>query len=335
MVATVREILKKTEADLAGARAGAGAGASAGRGSAAVAQRNEARREALLMVSHLLRISPSELLPGGDKPVELGSMDTLSEWVERRRIGEPLQYITGEVEFRGLGFIATPDVLIPRPETEHVVEEALKALKGCGGSAAGPYVLDLCSGSGCIGISIAVEVPGAEVLATDFSVAACETARKNAKRNNVGERFECLCGDMYEPIRLYKRGQGLYKRGRGPEGSLEGSFDLIVANPPYIETAYIDGLQTEVRDFEPRMALDGGSDGLEFIRRVVQGAPKFLKPGGTFVMEFGYGQGRDVEALAESTKKFKSIEITEDLSGIERVLTAKTMAKKTKARLND
>ena len=297
MVATVKELLRRTEAGLIGAGTiGAGAGA----------ERNEARRESLLMVAHLLRLNPSELLPRGDKPVGLGSVDTISEWVERRRSGEPLQYITGEVEFRGLRFLTTPDVLIPRPETEHVVEEALNSLRGRGENK-GPHVLDLCSGSGCIGISSAAGIPGARVMATEISEEACETARKNAVINKVGERFECLCGDMFEPL-----------KGRG----LEGGFDLIAANPPYIETAYIEGLQTEVRDFEPRLALDGGGDGLKFIRRVVEHAPKFLKTGGTLVMEFGYGQARDVETLAQSSGSFESIKITEDLSGIERVLTA-------------
>lgn len=222
----------------------------------------------------------------------------------RRAVREPLQYIIGGQEFWGLGFTVTPDVLIPRPETELVVESAIEALSGI----AAPLIVDLCTGSGCIAVSLAKEFPGAQVVATDRSVEALSVARTNAGRHGTADRIRFLEGDLFNPL------AGLDVRGRA---------DVITANPPYVRSGEFAKLQPEVRDFEPEIALVAGPDGTEVAERIILAAPDHLKQGAPLIMEMGIGQGEALEAVAEQTGAYASVRVLKDLAGIERVIIAK------------
>lgn len=206
----------------------------------------------------------------------------------------PLQYITGEQEFMGLGFLVNSNVLIPRADTEVLVEEALKIIKP------GMKVLDLCTGSGCIIISILKNVPDAEGTATDISRQALIVAKENARRNNVSPLFET--SDLLDHV--------------------QGRFDVIVSNPPYIRTEEIAKLMPEVRDFEPYDALDGKEDGLYFYRRIIAESREHLEPGGYLMFEIGYDQGEDVSALMAKSG-YQEIEVIKDLAGLDRVVIGK------------
>jgi release factor glutamine methyltransferase len=226
--------------------------------------------------------------------------------IERRILREPLQYITGTQDFWGLPFSVTPDVLIPRPETEFVVEAALKAVSGLDT----PVIVDLCTGSGCIAISLAKELPKARIFATDRSDRAVYMARENARKNGVADRIRFLEGDLFGPLE---------------EMDLRGRIDGIAANPPYVRSGELTTLQPEVRDFEPEMALIAGPEGTEIAERIIHQAPEYLKPGGLLIMEMGIGQAAALRKIIEHTHQFGPIEIVKDLAGIERVITAKRM----------
>lgn len=215
--------------------------------------------------------------------------------VERRRAGEPIQYILGETEFYGLPFYVTRDVLIPRPETEHLVEKTIELLP----LFSQPRVLDVGTGSGIIAIAIAHEWPSASVTATDVSAAALEVARRNALRIGSADRLRFLEGDLLAPV-------------AGEQ------FHLVVSNPPYVAEGDSSILSVEVRDFEPHTALFAGSEGLAVYRRLIPDALAALVPGGYIVLEIGHGQKDAIGALLE-TAGFNSIEFTADLQGIPRV----------------
>lgn len=241
------------------------------------------------------------------------------ELIERRASGEPMQYITGVQEFMGLTFRVNPNVLIPRQDTETMVEDALELLEK--GTIRGDVyvgkpnfkeVLDLCCGSGAIGISIAKLNGNTKVTCTDLSEGALATAKDNAVLNGVKTvKFEK--GDMFEPLcgRLGKK-----------------KFDLIISNPPYIESDVIPTLQTEVKDHEPMMALDGGEDGLKFYRHIAQKAPEHLKKGGALMMEIGYDQGDAVCKLLEETESFENVLCLKDLAQKDRIVVALLKSKK-------
>ena len=226
--------------------------------------------------------------------------------IERRKLREPLQYITGDQEFWGLPFKVTPDVLIPRPETEFVVEAALTAVKENGM----PVIVDLCTGSGCIAISLAKELPKARIFATDRSDRALPVAQENARLNGVADRIRFLEGDLFGPLE---------------ELDLLGRIDCIATNPPYVRSGDLTTLQPEVRDFEPAMALFAGPEGTEIAERIIHQAPEYLKSGGSLIMEMGMGQTAALGQIIEDTHKFGPIEVVKDLAGIERVIiTRKT-----------
>ena|GEM_PF-66916 len=298
--------------------------------------------------------------------------------ISERALGKPVSYITGTKEFMGLEFLVNEAVLIPRPETEVLVEEALKELEarswkqGAGsrenilrcaqgdkGNGAGislrvqekaPRVLDLCTGSGAIAISIKRFVPEAEVTATDLSEEALEVAKENARRI-LGEPLSVACGDT-SPQRGEARfceepesalGSPLWgelsaertERGtnvRFLQGDLfealpeEDCFDLILSNPPYIPNAVVEGLAKDVKDFEPRMALEGGEDGLDIYRRLIPEAAKRLAPGGILLLEIGHDQGETVPALCRQAG-LTEITVLKDLAGLDRVVKAKVSDK--------
>lgn len=265
----------------------------------------EARREAELMAAHILKTSLGALNMRRAEDISAEQFMTLKAWVERRGLREPLYYILGECEFWSLNFKVTPDVLIPRPETELLVEGGLVSLKGVANEK--PIVLDLCTGSGCVAISIKSELPGARVYATDISRDALAVAKENAELNGQGS-VEFFRGDLFDAV---------------SDLSLQGKFDLIVSNPPYIPAGDIDGLQREVADYEPRAALDGGPDGLDIISSIVRDAPLYLKSGGALLFEVGQGQALEVAAILSESGSFKDVLIRKDYSGIERIVSAR------------
>jgi release factor glutamine methyltransferase len=259
--------------------------------------------EALFIAAGIMGSKPTEVYLNRGSVIDLDRVRTLNEWVTRRLGREPSQYITGDTEFRGLEFKVNPDVLIPRPETEILVSEAIAAI-----DIASSLILDIGTGSGCIAVSVAMEVPGALVFATDLSGAALRVAEHNAARQNVAGRIEFLEGDLFGPL------EGL---------GLEASFDLVISNPPYVSREELNRLQPEIRLFEPEMALYGGDDGMEFIRRIVDRAPSYLKPGGALMLEIGYGQSEEVKSILKGSGRLVAPEIIKDYSGIERVVKAR------------
>lgn len=222
-----------------------------------------------------------------------------SEWLRykelllKRAKRMPLQHIIGETEFMGLPFYVNRDVLIPRQDTECLVERVLPFAKA-------KSVLDMCTGSGCIGISIAKLCPETRVTAVDVSDKALQIASENAKRNEVKVTF--VESDLFEQI--------------------TGRYDLIVSNPPYIEHEEIQTLMPEVRDYEPASALDGGEDGLDFYRKITSQASEYLACGGMLAFEIGYNQGRAVEALMKE-QDFFDIEIGRDYAGLDRMVVGR------------
>jgi release factor glutamine methyltransferase len=221
----------------------------------------------------------------------------LDALAERRLAGEPVARILGHKAFYGLDFVLNEATLVPRPETELLVDLALVALR----SLESPLVLDLGTGSGCVAIAILVNAPMARAVATDLSEEALGAARENARRHGVSDRLEFRVGSWCTPLRDAER------------------FDVIVSNPPYVESEIIEQLQPDVRDFDPRLALDGGADGLFAYRSIAAGAINRLKPSGTLLLEVGSEQGLEVGALF-SNAGFTDIDIRKDLAGLDRVV---------------
>ncbi len=271
------------------------------------------RLDSEVLLAHLLRLDRVGLYLNFDRPLSRDELSSFREIVKRRGSREPLQYITGHQEFWSLDFKVTPDVLIPRPDTEILVEEALKAVRretlDVRRQNQLPFtILDLCTGSGCIAISLAHELKDAVVHAIDASEAALSIARENAEKNGVRDRVIFLQGDLYEALTSHV--------------SRLTSYDLIVSNPPYIKNIDIPNIQPEVRDYEPRMAVDGGTEGLGFYKRIVADAPNHLSPHGWLMVEVGEGQADAVSKMMADTGAFESISTVKDLAGIERVVKA-------------
>ena len=271
------------------------------------------RLDSEVLLAHLLRLDRVGLYLNFDRPLSRYELSSFREIVKRRGSREPLQYITGHQEFWSLDFKVTPDVLIPRPDTEILVEEALKAVRretlDVRRQNQLPFtILDLCTGSGCIAISLAHELKDAVVYAVDTSEAALSIARENAEKNGVRDRVIFLQGDLYEALTSYV--------------SRLTSYDIIVSNPPYIKNIDIPNIQPEVRDYEPRMAVDGGTEGLGFYKRIVADAPNHLSPHGWLMVEVGEGQADAVSKMMADTGAFESISTVKDLAGIERVVKA-------------
>ncbi len=225
--------------------------------------------------------------------------------IDRRAEGEPLQYITGSQEFMRFPFKINEHVIIPRQDTEILVEKALKAAASM---KPGIRILDLCCGSGAIGISMAHYLPKAKVTACDISEEALAVAARNAERNGVSRRIRFQKSDMFD----------IEKRGR--QQKIKGHLDMILCNPPYIPTADIRELQKEVAQFEPKGALDGGEDGLHFYRILAEEAMSFLNPGGVLLMEIGSDQAEDVVRLFREGNAGGSPTVIQDLAGLDRVV---------------
>lgn len=269
-----------------------------------------ARLEAELLLAHALSCKRIELYTQFDRPMSEPELANYRGLIRRRLAGEPLAYLLGEHEFWSLPLFVDPSVLIPRSDTETLIEVVLKRV----GRPETGRLLDLCTGSGAIAIALLHELPGWTGVATDLSEAAVEIARKNAERNKVAERLEVRQGDLWAAV----DGEN---GGAGGEGA---RFDLIVSNPPYVVAAIIDTLSAEVRR-EPRLALDGGASGLDFYDRIVGAAREHLAPGGWLVLEHGYDQAEPVaERLGRAG--FVEIELTYDLGKNPRITSGRAPA---------
>ena len=223
----------------------------------------------------------------------------VEDLVQRRLAGEPVAYIIGEWEFFGLPLDISQDVLIPRDDTEVLAERGILRAKAAG---EGCRVLDLCAGSGCVGLAVAANVPACRVVLGELSEGAIRTCKQNVRRNQLNARVTCLAVDALEP----------------PSSSL-WDFDVIVCNPPYIPTGEIPGLDVSVKDYEPHMALDGGEDGLDFYRFIAAKWKTALRLGGTLIFEVGIGQAPDVEEIL-AQNGYENIQTTMDSQGIWRVV---------------
>lgn len=263
------------------------------------------RLDVELLLGLVLKTNRVGLIIEADKPLAKEELARYRALHQRRRSGEPVAYLTGVREFYGRPFRVDARVLIPRPDTEILVEVALTRTRALSLSA---RVLDLCTGSGCVAISLAKERPTTRVLGVDISSGALAVARENALRLgavNVG----FLEGDLFAPLEP-TRARGLHK----------ARFDLITSNPPYIPEGDMAGLQVDVRAFEPGLALRGGDDGLDIVRRIITAAPRFLDEGGVLAIEVGAGQAPNVRPLFEEAG-FRDVELAKDLGGHERVVS--------------
>lgn len=254
-----------------------------------------ARRDAETLLEHATGLSRTSLLAHGEDELDPAQAEAFDALIARRATGEPIQYIVGHAEFFGLPFRVTRDVLIPRPETEHLVERAIALAQ----SLPTPRIVDVGTGSGAIAVALAHALPHAAVATIDISVAALKLARENAGCCALAERIRFLEGDLLAPV----AGEAL---------------DLIVSNPPYVPEADRASLSVEVRDYEPELALFAGSDGLDIYRRLIPEAFAALAPGGWLLLEIGYGQRGAVSTLLAEAG-FTNVGFTPDLQGIARV----------------
>lgn len=253
------------------------------------AEIKEAELEAFYIIEHVMQISRSMFFLKKREEVSQQDINECMAIAEKRRQHMPLQYILGTQEFMGLPFKVTPDVLIPRQDTEGLVEEVLRHIKP------GMNILDMCTGSGCIAVSLAKYGKDVQVCAADISGKALEVARENAAANEVSVNF--IESDMFQQITQ--------------------KYDMIVSNPPYIKSQVVTTLMPEVRDYEPHLALDGKEDGLYFYRKLASEAGKFLTPGGMLCLEIGYDQGTEVSGLLKE-QGFIQVRVEKDLCGLDR-----------------
>ena len=247
------------------------------------------------MLCSVLGCDKTYLYSHDDYSLSKYECDSYCDAIKRRIDGEPLQYITGYQEFMSLNFIVSQDVLIPRQDTEILVESVLQFANG----RESVNILDIGTGSGCIAISLAYFVKNSQVMGLDISKRALEIARKNARKCGVEEKTTFLESNLFDNIPLQ-------------------DFDIIVSNPPYIPVREIETLERQVKDFEPRSALDGGMDGLDFYRKIVKDSVRYIKPKGLLAFEVGFDQSQEVMKIMEDS--FDNLKIEKDLSGIERVV---------------
>jgi len=279
--------------------------AALARAEAALAASASPRADAEELVSRLLGLARSSLHLERERPLPEPAWAKLGHWLERRVAGEPVQYITGRAAFRGLDLAVGPAVLIPRPETEGLVEAVLEVLRSERARWRHPRVVDLGTGSGAIAIAIGAEFPEAAVTATDASGAALAVARGNAETLGLAGRVRFLEGDWLEPL------------------GADELFEVVVANPPYIATGEWDSLPTDVRAFEPQAALFSGATGLEALREIVDESPRHLVAGGLLALELAEARAAEVAGWLEGAHDWERAEVREDLAGRPRVLLAR------------
>lgn len=262
------------------------------------------RLSAELLLSHVLALKRIELYTQFSRTVEPEQLTQLHDLVRRAAEHEPIAYLTGKKEFYSLEFEITKDCLIPRPETELLVERAIEFLRTRTGEQ---FICDLCTGCACVAVAIAVNLAGCKIVATDISDAALAVAERNVIKHGLGNRLKLLRGDLFEPV----------IPGLGP-----AKFDLIVCNPPYVSGPQFENLPKNVKDFEPKQALLSGEDGLDLIKRIIAAANGFLKPAGALMLEIGNEQGPAVRKLLEDAGCYENITIERDYSKLDRLAVA-------------
>jgi len=263
------------------------------------------RLSAELILSYVLKLKRIELYTQFDKIVSEEHLDILHNLVKRAGQNEPIAYLTGKTEFYSLEFNVSCDCMIPRPETELLVERAVEFLRTRFGKQ---LICDLCTGCGCIAVAIAKNFADADVIATDISDAALNIAAGNVEKYRLKDRIKLLRGDLFEPLL--------------PE--LEANrFDLVVCNPPYVSSPEFEKLEKNVKDYEPKIALFAGSDGLDVYRRITEKIDDFLKPDAALMLEIGYSQGQAVRGLLEQAGCFNAVTIEKDFHNNDRIAIAK------------
>lgn len=280
------------------------------------------RLEAEILLAHVLGAERIDLYMKYERPVSDEERARFRELVRRRADGEPTRYLVGMCEFMSLAMKVTPDCLIPRPETEMLVEEVLRRagterrLPGTetasdvpedGASAAPVTAIDLCTGCGCVAVGLAVHLPHVRVTATDISAPALEVARLNAEAHGVADRITFLEGDLYDAL----------------DAADAQPADFLLANPPYVTEKEWEGLAREIREHEPRDALVAGPDGTEVIERILKGARAYLRPGATLLVEIGAGGGGRVTEMASAVRGLTDIEVVKDYADLDRILVAR------------
>ena len=248
-----------------------------------------------ILMQYVLKIDRNKLIINKNDNVDINKENEYKEYIEEIIKGKPVQYITNNQEFMRLNFYVDENVLIPQPDTEILVEEVIKSID----IKENIEILDMCTGSGCIGISLAKNIENTKVTLVDISKEAIEIAKKNAIQNGVENKVTFIQSDMFENVK--------------------GKFDIIVSNPPYIKTDIIQALDKQVQN-EPYIALDGGEDGLDFYKILINEAHKYLKKDGKIFLEIGYDQKQEIESLAKQSKHYKKIETIKDLSQNDRVI---------------
>jgi release factor glutamine methyltransferase len=282
------------------------------------------RLEAEILLAHVLGIERIDLYMRYEQSADEAQRAAFRDLVRRRAEREPTRYLTGGCEFMSLAMKVTPACLIPRPETELLVEEVLRlagaprrpatavAAEASSSQAPAPLsVIDLCTGCGCIAVSLAANLPHARVTATDISAEALEVARINAEAHGVADRMALLQGDLYEPL----------------DAADVQPADFLVANPPYVAEADWAGLAPEIREHEPRTALVSGPAGTEVVARILKGAPAYLRPGGWLLVEIGSEQGGAVAGQAAALRGLTETRVVKDYAGLDRILMARREGK--------
>jgi release factor glutamine methyltransferase len=290
------------------------------------------RLEAEILLAHVLGLERIALYLQYDQTIGEEVRAAFRDLVRRRAGREPTRYLTGACEFMSLALKVTPACLIPRPETEQLVEEVLRlagvrrrppvalgpaaedyGTVGPGEEAVAPAsaaplaAIDLCTGCGCIAVGLAAYLPGIRVAATDISREALEVARANAEAHGVADRITLIEGDLYQPL----------------DAADAAPVDFLVANPPYVAEAEWETLEPEIRDHEPRAALVAGPKGTEIIERILKGAPSYLRPGGRLLVEIGAEQGETVVRLAGAVRGLRDVQVLKDYAGLDRILLAR------------
>ena len=286
-------------------------------GAALLKELEDGRLDARLLLEHFCGINTNRLLSDPESPVGEEKRGAFLEGARRRAAREPLAYIIGEQSFMGLPFVVSEDVLIPEQDTENLVEEALRLIDD------GSRILDLCTGSGCILLSLLRYTNGCKGVGTDISGAALRIARRNGENLGLSDRAVWLQGNLFAALSDLmtadiESSEFPFPAALNPE---KPAFDLIISNPPYIPTDVIGTLAPEVSLCEPRLALDGGKDGLDFYRRIIREAPDYLVIGGRLMLEIGYDQAEAVSSLLKEAGYY-GIEILRDYGGNDRIVTA-------------
>ena len=258
------------------------------------------RLDAEILLCYILDCERIDLMLNRDRILTDSELSVFNDYISRRLNNEPISYITGKKEFMSLEFDVRDGILIPRPDTEILVEEIINIYKG-----KSPKILDLCTGSGAIAVSLAYYLNGANVTALDKFDVCIDTAEKNAKKHGVFKRVKVIKGDVLERL------------------DVKDNFDCIVSNPPYIKKEVLTTLPKDVKDFEPVYALDGGNDGLVFYKKITDFAKNKLKSDGILAFEIGFDQGESVVKIIENTNSFKNVQLINDLAGLNRVIIAK------------